>query len=715
MNAAPLSGLREELDLLAGPVLPDGQPSWTLHDPERNMFFRIDWLTFEILQRWSLGDPQAIAQNITTATTLRPDEDDVTHVARFLDENQLTVSRGPNSARKLAERLAIIQGTPLKWLLHHYLFFRVPLWRPDAWLQRMLPIVAPLYTRGFFFLTLLALLIGLTQVVRHSEVFFTSLVDTFTFQGLAAYGVTLIVVKLLHELGHAFTAKRFGCRIPAIGVAFLVMFPMAYTDTNETWRLTNRWQRLQVSAAGIATELMIAAWSTLAWGLLPDGELRGLAFMLATTSWIATVLINASPFLRFDGYFILSDLLDMPNLHGRSFALARWQLRESLFALGESKPEHFSARKQFWLIVFAWITWIYRLVVFLGIALLVYHLFVKVIGIFLFAVEIWWFIARPILQELQAWRARLPKISANPYSRRRSLFSVLLFTGLVALLFVPWPGRVVVSGLLRPLDIWTVFAPAGAQVETLLHDEGDLVSAGTTIIRMHSPELTARYRAAQAKVESARWQAAAAGLDVRARGQLQVAQQEYATANAELLMIEEQLLPFTSVAPFTGTLRDIDPDLEIGQWLEEREKIAVLVGDGPLLVETYLDEEAVKRVAIGDSAIFIADGLEGGVLSLTVRNIDADATRVLPNGILSAQAGGHILTRARQGEHVPGGSFFRVVLQAEKSTSVLHEPYAGQFPSQAWRGQVIIRADAQAPATRYLRNFMAVLVRESGL
>ncbi|MDP2282937.1 MAG: HlyD family efflux transporter periplasmic adaptor subunit, partial [Pseudohongiella sp.] len=481
--------------------------------------------------------------------------------------------------------------------------------------------------------------------------------------------------------------------------------------TNETWRLTSRWQRLQVSVAGIATELMIAAWATLAWGLLPDGELRSLAFMLATTSWVATVLINASPFLRFDGYFILSDLLDMPNLHGRSFALARWQLREWLFALDEPKPEHFSARKQRWLIVFAWITWIYRLVVFLGIALLVYHFFVKIIGIILFVVEIWWFIARPVFQELKEWQKRLPVVGANLRSRRRGILSLVVIAFFVLLLFIPWPGRVVASGLLRPAEMWTVFAPTGAQVEALLYGEGAQIVKGAEIIKLHSPELTARHQAALARVESARWQAAATGLDVSTRNQLQVAQQLYATAYAQLLEIEEQLIPYTPVAPFDGMLRDIDPDLENGQWLTDREKIAVLMGSGPLLVETYLDEEAVKRVSVGDRAIFIADGREGGVLSLSVSNIDADATRMLPDGILTAQAGGHIMTRARQGQHVPDGSFFRVVLMAEANNDRLD----GDIATQAWRGKVVIRANAEAIATRYLRNIIAVLVRESGL
>ena len=101
-----------------------------------------------------------------------------------------------------------------------------------------------------------------------------------------------------------------------------MLWPVAYTDTNEVWKLTRRDQRLKVAAAGIATELTIAVWAMLAWVWLPDG-LRAMAFLLATTTWVSTVLINASPFMRFDGYFLLSDFLQMPNLHARAFALAR--------------------------------------------------------------------------------------------------------------------------------------------------------------------------------------------------------------------------------------------------------------------------------------------------------------------------------------------------------------------------------------------------------
>lgn len=697
-----LPTLREELDLLPGPTLADGQPSWTLHDPSRNRFFSLDWPTLEILRRWSLDDAEAIIADIAANTTLQLDVDDVERVARFLVDNQLVTPPARGSAAQFTERLKKLEGTRLHWLLHHYLFFRIPLIRPDAWLERWQDAAAWFRSRTFAALTGLAFVIGIAEVIRHHEIFLASLVDTFNWEGLAAYGVALAAVKLLHELGHAFTAKRFGCRIPSIGVAFLVLWPMAYTDTNETWRLTNRWQRLQVAAAGIVTELIVAAWATFAWALLPDGALRSAAFVLATTSWVATLAINASPFMRFDGYFILSDALDMPNLHERSFALARWRLREFLFALGEGRPETFPLRRELGLIVFAWIVWLYRFVVFLGIAVLVYQFFIKIVGIFLFLVEIVWFVALPFWHEGKAWASRWPQIRASRRARR----SGAIFAALMLLTVVPWPSRIHASGLLHANDTWPVFAPAGAEVRETMLGEGRQVAADAPLIVLNAPELESRLRAAEARLARLRWQAATAGFDAESRARLQSTQEERQTAEAELAGLHEEAARYAPRAPFAGVLRDVDPDLAPGQWVGKNEKLAVLVGQGSSSVETYLDEDAIRRVRIGDGALFIADGRAGGAVRLTVSRIDDDATRMLPNRMLAAQAGGHILVRERHQRIVPEHTIYRVTLRVDGD--------AGVLSGQAWRGTVVIRGAWQAPAWFFLRNALSVLLRETG-
>lgn len=701
-----LPGLREELALLAGPVLPDGQPSWTLHDPTRNLFFRIDWPTFEILQRWTLDDPVAIALDISAATHLHLEAEDVRGVAQFLVANQLIQPEGPENASQMAKRLAQLQGGPLKWLLHHYLFFRVPLLRPDSWLTRWQGVANLFYTRSFAWLTGAAFLLGLSQVMRHWDSFSASLMDTFNWEGLAAYGLAMFAVKLLHELGHAFTAKRLGCRVPTMGVAFLVMWPVAYTDTNETWRLTDNRQRLQVAAAGIITELIVAAWATLAWALLPDGALRSSAFVLATISWVATLTINASPFMRFDGYFILSDWLDWPNLHERSFALARWKLREWLFALGEEPPEHVSWQQQWGLIAFAWMTWIYRLVLFLGIAVLVYHFFIKLIGIGLFVIEMLWFVLLPFKREFQAWQQRWPQIRAS----RRSRVSAALLLALVLLVIVPWPGRVTASGILRPAEVWPVYAPSGARLEALPYQEGAQVIQGSVLVQLYAPDLLLRRQTVLTKVERLRWEAASSGFSAESRSHLLVNEKTFATAQAELASLDAELLNYAPRAPFSGQLRDVDPDLQVGQWLSRKEKIALLVrDDGRWLVETWLDEDAVQRVAPGDTALFITEGEQHSAVSVQVMSVDRDASRVLPRAELTAHLGGHILTREKSGQLVPERAIYRVTLAVEPGA-----PALANLTGQSWRGKLTIHARWEAPAWPYLRQGLAVLIREIG-
>jgi putative peptide zinc metalloprotease protein len=707
-GAAPtLPVLREELALLPGPVLPDGQPSWTLHDPVRNLFFRIDWPTFEVLQRWGHGSPAQLAQDICEATTLQLSEDDVKGVAQFLVGNQLTrPTDDVATSRKLAERLAQLQGSPWKWLLHHYLFFRIPLVRPDAWLGRWKGWVGWCYSPVFFGLTLGALMLGLFQVARQWDGFTAQLVDTFSLEGLASYAVALVCVKTLHELGHAFTAKRLGCRVPTMGVAFMVLWPMAYTDTNETWRLTDPRHRLQVASAGIATELLIAAWATLAWGLLPDGPARSAAFVLATTSWLATLVINASPFMRFDGYFILSDALDMPNLHERCFALARWQLREWLFNLKEDRPERVPPAQQRWMIAFAFGTWLYRLVLFLGIALLVYHLFFKVLGVFLFLVEIAWFIWRPVRTELKAWGDRRKSI----LQRGRTAVSALVLMALVGLAFVPWPGRVTASALLRPAESWPVYAPSGARLDELRFREGQRVPEGALIARLHVPDLNTRRQALTARVDQLRWQASASAFDDQTRQKLLVAQETLATAQAELASVDTELRNFAPKAPYAGTLRDLDPDLREGQWLARKERLALLVKEGtPWVVETWLDEEAVQRIRPGDGAMFINDGADAAPLPLRVQAVDRDASRVLARPELAAQAGGHLMAREKNGQLVPERAVYRVTLELQQG-----ETLPAALSRQTVRGHITIHARAEAPGLRYVRQASAVLVREFG-
>ena len=224
----------------------------------------------------------------------------------------------------------------LEWLVHSYLFFRVPLVRPQVWLARQQPWLERLHMPTVTALIGLIALLGMYLVSRQWDVFTHTLVDNLTWNGALGYIVALLLAKTIHELGHALVATHYGVRVAHMGVAFLVMFPMLYTDTGESWRLKNARHRLAIASAGVAVELALASVATLLWSLSPDGAFRNGLFFLATTSWVLTLAVNASPFMRFDGYFVFSDMLDLPNLHERSSALARNWLRRTVLGVAGS-------------------------------------------------------------------------------------------------------------------------------------------------------------------------------------------------------------------------------------------------------------------------------------------------------------------------------------------------------------------------------------------
>ena len=335
-----------------------------IHDPASNRFYRIGWAEQAMLAHWSIGRASRVVHTIARVTTLEISVEQVLAFALFLKQHQLLRASETGASRDLATMAARSKESKLKWLLHNYLFIRVPLLHPQRFLAVTAPYLAFAFTKTFGLLVLVLTLLGVGLAARQWDLFINTFADFFTLEGIAGYLLALAFAKTLHELGHAYTATRYGVRVAHMGVAFLVLWPMLYTDTSESWRLSDRNQRFRIAAAGMAVEFALAGIATLAWSLTSDGALKSALFFLATTSWIITLGINASPFMRFDGYFLLSDALDMPNLHARSFALARAALRRGLLGWNEPDPERFDPPVRRALVAFAWLTWTYRLAIF---------------------------------------------------------------------------------------------------------------------------------------------------------------------------------------------------------------------------------------------------------------------------------------------------------------------------------------------------------------
>lgn len=692
MSQSSLPRLRQELSLHAGPTQSDGSPSWLLHDPAANRFYQLDWASFEILARWSLGEIGAVRDAVNCETALHVDDDDVLAVSAFLSRHQLVQADSSERNQWLWQLYQGSRPSRAMWLLKNYLFFRIPLIRPEALLARLAPLFAWVFTPGFWWgLGGLALL-GLTLVSRRWDEF-THTFSAYTgVSAMLGIGLSLGFAKVLHEMGHALTAYRFGCRVPAMGVAFLVLMPVLYTDTNDAWKLPSRRQRLLIGAAGMLAELMLAAVATLLWALLPDGPLRAGTFLLATTTWLATLAINASPFMRFDGYFLLVDWLGMPNLHQRAFALARWQMRRLLLGLDDPVPEHFPPSRQRGLILFAWATWLYRLVLFLSIALLVYHLFFKALGLFMLAVELGWFIVRPIAGELKVWWQRRAELRWQRETRR----SAALLAALALFVAVPWQSDIASPAVLTALHSQGLYAPAPSVVQQVMVRPGQQVRAGQPLLRLQSSALEAQLTLAGAREQALAQQLAQQPFhpELQQLGPVLFKQWQAAAQQVEGLRRQANRLLLT--APFDGRVADVDESVVAGTVIAEGERLLDVIGPDGVKGEAFVDEAALAGLASGDEARFVPDSGERWAVHCRLGQIDRLNLPTLDQPLLASVYGGPIATEQRQQALVPLEAVFRVRLERCERQSAPTRELAGvarlQGPWRSWLQRGVRRA-----------------------
>ena len=693
-GATALPPLREDLRLHEAAAGKDGAPAWSIQDPVTNRFFRIGWLEFECLLRWP-GEPEQIARDIAATTPLAADKALVEDLARFLVQHHL-VRPSPEGVDKLAAQASAPGWQHWRWWLHHYLFVRIPLVRPDRWLSRLLPLVRPLCSAPGLAALVLASLLGIVLVARQWDAFTHGVMDILTPSGILGFLLALVISKTFHELGHAFVSTHYGVRVAHMGVAFVVLWPMLYTDTSESWRLRSPRQRLAISSAGVAVEMALAGLATLAWALLSDGPLRQAMLYLATTGWVLSLALNASPFMRFDGYFIASDLLDFPNLHERSGAVARAWLRRTLLGLNEPDPEPVTPRQRRALVGFALFTWLYRLVVFMGIAIAVYLMFFKVLGIFLFVVEVVWFIVRPFWSEIAVWRTRWSEV----LPARKFLLWAVLLAGLGGAA-VPWALDVEAPAVAHPERQQTIYGPFAARV-TALHPAG-MVVAGSPLVQFEAPDLQARETRTEASVRALRQHLSGLVADERGSEQQPVSTERLREQLAEAQSILEETGRLQITAEYDGHWVDLDPTVHPGTWVGTRNQLGVLIDPSRWVIDAYVEQRQVHRIHVGASARF-RPHRQWGSVDATVIGIDPARSQKLAHALLDARHGGAIATQPGERQAVPVESLYRVRLSLAEPLPALRE----------MRGSVSIQAQRQSPAWQFLKDTAAVLVRESG-
>jgi len=701
----PLPELRQELQINRGAPLIGGAPSWTIYDPIRHAFFEIGQREFEILSLWHLG----VLDKLIAALKLRHREllpEEFAEFTSFLLKNSLTEKPPGEAVESLLEQADARHQTAWQWVMRNYLFTRIPLVRPDKFLRKTLPSIAFIWSTQAIVIWAILTTLGLFLIARSWDQFIATFPDFFNLQGFIFYGIGLIAVKILHECGHAYTAVRYGARISTMGIAVMLLFPMLYTDTTDVWRLRSRRQRLDVDTAGVRMELMVAGLAGLAWALLPDGHLRSTAFVLATTGWILSLFINLNPFMRFDGYYFMSDAVGVPNLQERTFAFGKWQLREWLFGLGRPMPEVVSKFGASWRTAFAYGTWIYRVFLFTGIALAVYYFFFKALGIILFAVEIIFFIGLPIWNEIRQWWAMRSEISNGSRSRK----TMLVFIALLLLTFLPIDTHVTIPAVYSYGGDIRIVAPESALIHKVVVKDGALVAAGDTLFELTSPELDVSLTRSQLRIDLLTAQINRAVSDRVDRAQLPVLQQELISEKDRFTRLTERNNRMVIKAPMAGEVRDLRPNLHKDQWLASGAQLSRIVSSSQADVRGYVPAIDRSRLTLGSEARFIADDPASPAIKLSLSAIAPVAADQIDLRVLTSVNSGDIAVDTDDDGRLKP----RQPVYLLKLSPVDLEP-TSVHSARTIIGAVEIQAESKNLASRIFQQVARVLSSEIGL
>jgi putative peptide zinc metalloprotease protein len=694
--------LRQDLEIFRGNSREDGSPAWLLYDAVRNKYFTVGLTAFRLIKNWRGGEDIQNFEKKINSQGIETTGDEIKSFIGFLQQNNLIIQPQGQGVPYLMQQKNSLKKSWIMNLIHSYLFFKIPLFTPDEWLGRTLHKVKFLGSKKIRNIIYILGFIGLFFVIQQFENFTKTFLYFFSFKGLMIYFVTLVFVKCLHELGHAYIAKYHGCRVSAIGIAFLVFFPFLYTDTTDAWRLRNHKDRLLINFAGILTELHLALIATFVWGVLPEGGLKSAAFFIATTSWISSIAINVSPFMRFDGYYVFSDWLKAENLQPRSFALAKWKVRETLFGFNHKPPEEISPSRRWTFIIYAWSTWVYRFFLFIGIALLVYYFAFKVLGIILFAIEIYWFIMLPIIKEMKQWWMMRSEMKLNKQTFRT--ISILTITLMV--LFLPWKSSMKIPAVYISEKYSKIYSPYPAKIKSVFITKDQEVEAGQNLIELYSPELdkeinSIRRKLLLTKTKINRMSGTSGNMD------------EYLTYNQRLIALQSELSGLTKTkeklvikAPNKGKVKDL-VSLSNEMWVSNLDQLLGIVHYGTGSVKAFIREEQIDRFQENTPAVFIPNDGDHKKIHLISNKLDLSSVNNLPYVALASIHNGPIAIRnftSGEYQYRPETAHYIADFKLVNESRIKFE-----LP-----GYVHVEGNRYSPFVRFFRNVFSVLIRESG-
>lgn len=666
--------LRRRADLVVSLQIQNGQKVYVLKDPLSLKYYRLDDYEYAILQRL---DGQASVNDVTDSVNaefpqLCLSEDDVRAFVTSLYQNALVIGDRPGQGQQLKQRRDRA-GQQRRWsLLRNVLAIRCPGVDPTWLLDTIYPWTGWFFSRRSILVVIMLAIVALAILAGNSAEVPSELVAMHQYFGPGNWlllAITLAVTKILHELGHALACRRCGGECHEIGVMLLVLTPCLYCDVSDSWLLSNRWHRAAIAAAGMYVEVALASLATLIWAHTDPGTVHFLALQVMLICGLSTVLFNGNPLARYDGYYILADIVDIPNLRDEARAALSSIVWQKLF--GVQRPT--AARRPSWklalfglgVICYRWILlscilwFLYQVLAARGLEVAWQYL----AGTTIFAAAIfpaWRFIRQ--LFSTEVWQ--------QMQQRRILTLTSAVVMVIAAVLFVPLPCYVYSPLELRVADASAVYAPQATRLAKLRVKPGQRVDAGQSIASLHSVDLQLAVARLKSTVRSQEMllgslkyeryenpQAAAAV--PQAEELLHASEQQLAERQRDLAQLHLQA-PTAGVVLVPQRRRSLSDESTLDFWSGsplDGKNAGVVLAQGDVICEIgdpqqleavlVVDQANVEQLRQGQTVQVVLEAqpwhrLRGQVHEIARQKIDATPES------LSVQAGGSIASRIDQ-------------------------------------------------------------------
>ncbi|MCY1667729.1 site-2 protease family protein [Rhizobium sp. SL86] len=692
--------MRQDLVFIPPAGEADRLSDWLIHDPVQHRFFRISKDCERIVSLWHPGktyEDLMLDFRSRFGVDLSPNR--LQQFVQFLQRANLCELTPEGAWSELKRRGDFSQSRFVR-LFGSLISLRLPLFNPEVMLRVIKPTSDIAFTRAFTSTIVIVTAFGLYLSAFDMFATVSALGQSFELLSIVQIGIALVVLKACHELGHAVVAHRFGCRVPTLGVALMVLIPLLYTDVSEAWRLTSKRQRILISAAGMIVEIYLAGLATFLWAFLDEGSLRDTLFYIATVGWISSLAFNLNPLAKFDGYYILSDALEIPNLQSKATQLALWKLRKTFVTEGLVAPYAYSSSTTSALILFGLASWVYKLSLLLGIAYILYGFVAKIVGLILLVLTIGLLILLPIWRELKVWRKLIGGNGSRMPLRR---LTTLTLVGL-AVLFLPFGSTISAPAVLLSGNVQILYPPREAKIAGIHFGPSSEVKKGDELIDFETPELVTELAIAEIELRNLRARLGTAVSSRDGRSNLMVLQGQVRSVQQRIEELTAEMQKLQLISRDDGQVVEMSRDLRVGSWISQERRLAVITSGDELVARGYLNEQDLGEITVGSVGKFVPDDPLRDTANVVVARIAPDATRKLELPELASAFGGSIHTTSDS--LVPDRNVFSIEVRLTDHVEI---------PNQSVRGVLSLEGRSGSLAARLWRRVTKVLVREASL